>query len=320
MVAVSTSYFTTLTVAPTHYFTLQVKQPIISITDSSSNIYSLLFSVSFWCSHIAVLCLPAMDSDYDYGYGDYSSYSSYGSYGSNDDYDNGYEDGYDDGYKDGYGDRYDDSDGYDYHGYDGSYRDYIDGYKDYTDSYKHYIDSYEDYINDSKYKDDGEDDAGYVLADRDSTEAVFGDGGCGEDYDHGDEVYGNGIHGYGVYDNGLYHNACGATDRNLVYGNEVYKNEACKPYRGVYRNGTRRNAIYTNEPHSKIYNHHEPEKNSGGYIKNDLYMPHRTGRYSHKHATTGDDQMDIRLRRLDMAKETCSKLCGGRFEMFPKQR
>ena len=65
-----------------------------------------------------------MDSDYDYSCGDYSSY---GSYDSNDGYDAGYGDGYEDGYNDGYGDRYDDPDGYDYYGYNGSYKVYTNG-------------------------------------------------------------------------------------------------------------------------------------------------------------------------------------------------
>src|SRR5699024_4475643 len=116
-------------------------------------------------------------------------------------------------------------------------------------------------------------------------------------------------------------NACYGVDQNHFYGNEVYENEVygnakySKPYRGVCRNGTRRNAIYTNGARRKVYNHHKPENKSGGYIKNDLYMPHCTG--TRKATTTSDDQMDLRRRRLDLAKGTDCKRAYG---MSPKQR
>lgn len=56
-------------------------------------------------------------------------------------------------------------------------------------------------------------------------------------------------------------------------------------------------------------------------MKNDFYIPHRTGTHSHRPATTSDDQMNIRPRQLNLAKETdFSKLCRGACEMSPKQR
>ena len=111
-------------------------------------------------------------------------------------------------------------------------------------------------------------------------------------------------------------------DQNHFYDNGVYTNgghgnaKYSKPYRGVCRNGTRKTAIYTDGVHSKVY-HHKPENKSGGYINNDLYMPHCTGR--HKPTTTSNDQMEISDGSTWPRKQVTARYAEGDARYFPSR-